>query len=134
MNKHLTSDAKQKDKKRSSCPVACVLDILGDKWTILVIRDLFLGKCTYNEFLKSPETMPTNILADRLKRLHKNKIVKKEKYQDNPARYHYKLTDQGKELWPLLKEIMQWGNKYIEGTFDTTNMQKKSKVNCISSD
>jgi len=113
----------QKDK-RSPCPVACTLDILGDKWTLLVIRDLFLGKRTYNEFLQSPEGIPTNILAERLKRLHRAKIIEKKKYQPRPARYHYQLTAMGKDLWPVLQEVMQWGCRYIKGTMDLADIQK----------
>ena len=55
--------------RRSSCPVSCALDLLGDRWTLLVIRDLFRGFTRFGEFLASPERIPTNILADRLKRL-----------------------------------------------------------------
>ena len=68
--------------KRSTCPVACTLDILGDKWTLLVIRDLFLGKKTYGDFQSSPEGIPTNILAERLKRLVEKGIVRKYPYQE----------------------------------------------------
>jgi len=77
---------------RSPCPVACCLDLLGDKWTLLVVRDLLLGKTTYSEFQKSPEGIPTNILAERLKRLLAAGVIEKSQYQERPKRYAYHLT------------------------------------------
>ena len=101
---------------RSPCPIANTLDILGDKWTLLVVRDLFSGKKTYSEFQSSPENIPTNILADRLKRLTENCIIQKTPYQQNPVRYAYQLTDKGRSLGLVLKEIAEWGLKNIKGT------------------
>ncbi|MCU7926075.1 MAG: helix-turn-helix transcriptional regulator [Candidatus Thiodiazotropha sp. (ex Dulcina madagascariensis)] len=101
---------------RSPCPVACVLDIIGDKWTLLVVRDLFAGKRTYGEFQASFEKIPTNILAERLKRLIEYEIIVKSPYQQRPVRYEYVLTTKGKELGPILKAMAQWGEKYIPGS------------------
>ena len=101
---------------RSPCPIANTLDILGDKWSLLVIRDLFAGKSTYSEFQSSPEHIPTNILADRLKRLAENGIIQKSPYQQHPVRYAYQLTDKGRSLGCVLKELAEWGLKNIEGT------------------
>lgn len=100
---------------RSTCPVASLLDIVGDKWTLLVIRDLFLGKHRYGEFQASPEAIPTNILAERLKRLEAAGLVKKEYYQDNPPRAEYFLTSRGADLGPVLRAMRVWGEKYIPG-------------------
>jgi len=69
---------------RSMCPVSCVLDLLGDKWTLLLVRDLLLGKGSYTEFQQSPEGIPTNILAERLKRLQLAGIIEKLPYQERP--------------------------------------------------
>jgi DNA-binding HxlR family transcriptional regulator len=101
---------------RSPCPVACSLDLLGDKWTLLVVRDLLLGKTTYTEFQKSPEGIPTNILAERLKRLQAAGIIEKSRYQERPKRYAYHLTKKGNDLRPVLSAMIDWGNKYIPGT------------------
>ena len=102
---------------RSACPVSSVLDIIGDKWTLLVIRDLlFLGKRLYSELADSMEKIPTNILADRLKKLEAAGIIEKNPYQDKPVRYAYTLTDRGQALRPLLVEMATWGNEYINGT------------------
>ncbi|MEW8626108.1 MAG: helix-turn-helix domain-containing protein [Candidatus Thiodiazotropha sp.] len=102
--------------KRSSCPVASTLDIIGDKWTLLVVRDLFAGKRTYSEFQGSPEKIPTNILAERLKRLTEYEVVVKRPYQHHPVRYEYELTAKGKDLGPVLMAMVQWGEKHLPGT------------------
>ncbi len=105
-----------KSHPRSVCPVACTLDVLGDKWTLLVVRDLFAGKSHYHEFVKSPEGIATNILADRLERLVKNGLVKS---QPSPARvgsFSYVLTEKGRGLLPVLEAIKQWGLANIRGT------------------
>jgi DNA-binding HxlR family transcriptional regulator len=101
---------------RSACPVAASLDVLGDKWTLIVIRDLLLGSKTYGDLQKSPEAIPTNILADRLKKLEAGGLVDKTLYQHNPKRYEYLLTEKGKDLGPLLIELVKWGLKHVEGT------------------
>ena len=113
--------------KRSSCPVANLLEIFGDKWTLLVVRDLMMGKQTYKEFHESAEGIPTNILADRLKRLEKEKIIDKSKYQDRPIRYAYKLTQKGKDMGPALWAMVEWSNKYIPGTRTTEEIKNLIK-------
>jgi DNA-binding HxlR family transcriptional regulator len=101
---------------RSPCPIANTLDILGDKWTLLVLRDLFAGKSTYGELQSSPEGIPTNILAERLKRLAAHGIIEKEPYQQNPVRYAYRLSRTGRSLGPVLKAMLDWGSGNIRGT------------------
>ena len=102
---------------RSRCPMSSTLDILGDKWTLLVVRDLlFLDKKTYSELVDSAEGIPTNILADRLKRLEQAGIINKQPYQEKPVRYEYLLTKMGKDLLPIMIEIARWGNTHIPGT------------------
>ncbi|HHJ16002.1 MAG TPA: transcriptional regulator [Gammaproteobacteria bacterium] len=103
--------------KRSACGVAGTLDLLGDKWTLLVVRDLLMGKQTYSEFQKSPEGIPTNILAERLKRLQQAGIIEKKKYQERPVRYSYHLTTKGQDLGPVLHSMLVWASKYIPGTY-----------------
>ena len=114
-NKDLKSDTGP-SFARSPCPITNTLDLLGDKWTLVLIRDLFFGKRTYGDFQSSPEGIPTNILAERLKRLLENGIISKEAYQDRPVRYAYTLTEKGEALGPIVEEIAIWGLKYIEGT------------------
>ena len=103
---------------RSECPITNTLDLIGDKWTLLFIRDmLFLKKKSFNEFLASPEKVATNILTERLKRLEEHGIIEKRPYQKNPLRYEYILTPRGEDLRPLVMEMIRWGNTHIEGTF-----------------
>jgi DNA-binding HxlR family transcriptional regulator len=102
--------------KRSDCPITNVLDTLGDKWTLLVIRDLVLGKSRYQEFLSSPERIASNILADRLIKLEAAGLVTRRAYQKKPARYEYLLTKKGKGLEPVLEAIIVWGQKHYPGT------------------
>lgn len=102
--------------ERSCCPITCSLDLLGDKWTLLIIRDLFLGKKRYQEFLVSPEKIATNILADRLKKIEANGLVIQKIYQQNPTRYEYELTQKGEELRPVLEALIKWGRTYYPGT------------------
>ena len=104
--------------ERSECPITNTLDLIGDKWTLLVIRDmLFLKKKSFNEFLESPEGIATNILTERLKRLEEHGIVEKRHYQKTPVRHEYHLTPCGEDLRAMLMEMIRWGNAHIEGTF-----------------
>lgn len=102
--------------RRSHCPISGLLDIVGDKWTLLVIRDLFLNRRRYAEFLASPEHIPTNILADRLKRLEAAGLVKRELYQQNPPRAEYFLTRKGADLLPVVRAMREWGKVHISDT------------------
>jgi DNA-binding HxlR family transcriptional regulator len=105
----------KKITRRSTCPISTTLDILGDKWTLLIIRDLmFKGKRTYGEFLQSQEKIATNILADRLLILEKNGIVEKKAFPGNKVKYLYQLTPKGVDLMPILFEIILWGDEYFE--------------------
>ncbi len=102
--------------RRSPCPVACALDLVGDRWTLLVVRDLLAGPRTYKALQEGPEGIPTNILAERLKRLVEAGIADRRLYQDRPPRYEYRLTKKGRELEPVLAALARWGNRHIPGT------------------
>ena len=100
-------------KRRSRCPVTFALDQLGDKWSLLIVRDLmFHGKKTYGEFLESGEGIATNVLADRLKRLETEGIIEKSRDPENKRRVLYNLTDKGFDLAPLLVEMVLWSARY----------------------
>lgn len=103
-------------KRRSPCPVACSLDILGDRWTMLVVRDLFLGRTRFKEFCESPENIPTNILTDRLDRLVENQIAEKVPLEEGAKRMSYQLTDKGQALKPVLMSLTKWGLKWEKDT------------------
>ena len=101
---------------RSPCPVANTLDVLGDRWTLLVVRDLMMfGKNRFGELSGSPEGIPTNILADRLRRLEEAGIVRRTPYQRRPTRYEYRLTSRGRDLFPLMREIILWARRHLPG-------------------
>lgn len=103
-------------KVRSSCAVASTLDLVGDKWSLLVVRDLLQGKRTFGEILQSPEGIPTNILADRLARLEAARIIESAAYQERPVRYAYALTPKGRDLGEVVLALVRWGKKHIPGT------------------
>jgi DNA-binding HxlR family transcriptional regulator len=102
--------------RRSPCPIACTLDLLGDKWTLLVVRDLACGKSLFKEFSASPEKIATNILTERLNRLVKHGFVEKYAPPPQPGRDAYRLTAKGKTLLPVLNSIAEWGLTHIRGT------------------
>jgi DNA-binding HxlR family transcriptional regulator len=103
-----------KMKKRSECPLSCSLDIWGDKWSLLIIRDLmFNKKSTYGDFLKSAEGIATNILASRLKVLEENNIIEKSDHPESKAKVLYRLTKKGIDLLPIIVEVHLWAEKYI---------------------
>jgi DNA-binding HxlR family transcriptional regulator len=96
--------------------VACVLDIVGDRWTLLVIRDLFAGKATFAEFAKSPERIASNILADRLQQLVESGLVERASGPQGETRRGYALTAKGRSLLPVLQALANWGLEHIPGT------------------
>lgn len=114
-----------KDCHRSRCPVSCILEIVGDKWTLLVVRDLFFNNHTFKELQASPEKIPTNILADRLKRLEHSGLIRRELYQERPKRYAYYLTEKGLDLEPVMRSLMVWSNKYIADTIKLEDILKE---------
>lgn len=100
-------------KKRSDCPISSSLDVWGDKWSLLIVRDLMFSKqCTYGDFLKSDEKIATNILASRLLMLEQNGIITKQEHPESKVKVLYKLTEKGIDLMPLLIEINLWAEKY----------------------
>ena len=102
--------------RRSPCPVACSLDIFGDRWSLLLIRDLVLGRSRFKDFAASPETIPTNILSDRLERLLDHKIIAHAPAADGTKHRAYCLTEKGRALIPILKAMRDWGLKWEPNT------------------
>jgi DNA-binding HxlR family transcriptional regulator len=113
--------------KRSPCPVASTLDIIGDKWTLLVIRDLFAGKSYFKEFAASPEKIATNILSSRLKQLESAGLVLKSKETETTSKTAYKLTKKGQSLYQILDVIAEWGLTNIVGTRKFIDVEKPLK-------
>ncbi len=104
---------KTKDCRRSNCPVSFTLDSLGDKWTLLIVRDiLFKDKKYYGDFLRSEEGIATNILADRLEKLELAGIIKWKTDPLHQGKAIFTLTEKGLDLLPILLEMILWGAKY----------------------
>jgi len=118
---------------RSACAIASSLDIMGDKWTLLVVRDLLHGKRTYGELVDSPEHIPTNILADRLKRLEATGIIVGTPYQERPVRYAYTLTPKGKALGEVLLAFVRWGKQYLPGTVTLSDSPPRGSAGAAAS-
>lgn len=103
-------------ERRSLCPVACSLDLFGDRWTLLVVRDLMLGRERFKDFTASPEGIPTNVLTDRLERLAREGIVERLTEGGSPRRPSYRLTPKGEALRPILRAMRDWGLRWEPGT------------------
>jgi DNA-binding HxlR family transcriptional regulator len=108
--------AAPKTARRSPCPVACALDLFGDRWTLLIVRDLVLGRSRFKDFTASPENIPTNILTERLARLLTGGIVQQNPAADGAKRMAYELTEKGRALLPVLKAMRDWGLRWEQGT------------------
>ncbi|MFN4312394.1 MAG: winged helix-turn-helix transcriptional regulator [Ferrovibrio sp.] len=105
-----------KHEFRSACSIARTLEIFGDKWTLLIVRDLLWhGRHTFQALQDSAERIPTNILSERLKRLEQWGLVQRKAYHQRPVRYAYSLTDEGKSLEPVLLQMMAWGHRRLGG-------------------
>lgn len=103
--------------RRSPCPIAHALDLLGDRWTLLVVRDLALnGRRYFHEFENAGEGIATNILADRLKLLVEAGIAEKMRDPDKGSRRIYRLTEKGLDLLPMLLEMIVWSGKHDPDT------------------
>ena len=114
---------------RSDCPISNVLDHLGDRWSLLVIRDIaFFGKKAYNELLESAEGIATNILSSRLKTLEASNIIEKNPDPSDRRRQIYSLTESGKDLLPILVEMILWSAKHYSDTLNIpTDLVQKAK-------
>lgn len=99
------------DYKGQNCSIARTLELVGERWTILVLRDAFLGVRRFDE-MQRDLGIARNVLAARLERLVAEGILEKVPYQERPLRYEYRLTDKGLDLWPIVVELMQWGDRY----------------------
>ncbi|MCW4467625.1 helix-turn-helix transcriptional regulator [Flavobacterium sp. MFBS3-15] len=115
---------------RSNCPLSLSLDIFGDRWSLLIVRDLMLHTTrTYGDFTKSAEKIATNILANRLQLLEDNGIITKLPYPGNKVKGLYRLSPKGADLIPALIEIALWGEKHISGTDDCSPFLMEVKKN-----
>ena len=97
----------------ANCPVARTLEIIGERWTILILRDLLLaGPCKIQDFQQSLSGISPNTLSARLKKLEEHGVIARRFYEDHPPRAEYVLTDKGRALGPVLKALLGWGQKH----------------------
>ncbi|GAB4392844.1 MAG: helix-turn-helix domain-containing protein [Kiloniellaceae bacterium] len=115
-------------ESRSPCPIATTLDILGDRWSLILVRDMLLGKKRFAEFLESPEAITTSVLSDRLAAMEEAGLVERRPYQKRPMRYEYLLSEQGRALRPVLQEVCRWANATIPGTWVPPESFMKKKL------
>jgi DNA-binding HxlR family transcriptional regulator len=109
----VTKKVEQKWKSYGlDCPIARTLDVVGDRWTLLIIRDLLRGTTRYQDLLESLEGISTNLLAERLTKLVEENIVSKTLYSDKPPRAEYHLTEQGKQLAAVVDSLFEWGVRW----------------------
>lgn len=100
---------------RSTCPISSSLDLFGDKWTLLIVRDLlYYGSRTFKDFSQSNEHISSARLAERLKKLEQIEALIKENHPTNKKVFNYSLTQKGKDLAPIIVDYIAWGNKYLE--------------------
>ncbi len=102
---------------RSGCPIATTLDLVGDRWSLVVLRDLVNGKRRFSEFLDSPEGITTNVLSERLERMTDAELVERRPYSERPPRFEYVPTEKGMRLLPVLQEMCRWGNRFYPDTW-----------------
>jgi DNA-binding HxlR family transcriptional regulator len=104
----------KRGKLRSNCPINFSLEMIGDGWSLLILRDIvYFGKKTFNEFLASDEAIARNILADRLDQLQNKGLLKKRPHPEDKRKEIYELTDDGLELIPILLDMAEWGAKRV---------------------
>jgi DNA-binding HxlR family transcriptional regulator len=116
---------RHRSKRRSGCPVSISLDLLGDRWSLLIVRDMMIrGFRRFKEFQESAEGIATNILADRLGRLEAAGIVSARPDENDARRLNYELTQKGIDLAPLLLELLIWGARHGNSEADSTAIEK----------
>ena len=119
---------KPKTKYRSGCPVSISLEIFGDRWSLLIIRDLMVrGFRTFKEFQESGEGIATNILADRLRKLEASGIIFSEQGDTDKRRLYYRLTEKGIDLAPVLLELLVWGARHEKTRAPCALIEKMEK-------
>jgi DNA-binding HxlR family transcriptional regulator len=101
------------NKPRTRCPIAYSLDLFGDRWSLVIVRDMLMGKKRFGEFLESSERITTNVLTDRLSQLETDGLIAKTAYQTNPVRFEYRLTDKGTNLLPVLQALCRCTGRHF---------------------
>lgn len=106
------------DLARMGCSVARSIELVGDQWTQMILRELFLGSRRYEQFLRHTQISP-HLLSKRLKRMEDEGILKRNRYSDHRNRFEYKLTEKGRDLWPVIIAFKAWGDKWLDNSHST---------------
>lgn len=104
----------QRTYDNQDCSVARALEVVGERWTLLILRDAFLGVRRFEDFQRSLG-IARNVLTARLQRLVDEGLLERRPYQQRPVRYEYRLTDMGRDLWPTVVALMKWGDRHLAG-------------------
>ena len=99
------------DYESQTCSIAGALEVVGERWSLLIVRDMLLGLRRFDE-IQADLGIARNVLQTRLTRLHEQGVLEKRLYQEHPPRYEYRLTEKGLDLWPTIVALMQWGDRY----------------------
>lgn len=103
------------------CNIAQTLNIIGDKWTLLILRQIMKGRNTYKEMQEGLEGIPSNLLSERLKGLEADGLITAELYQSHPPRYRYLLTESGKDLNDIFYALIMWGERHLDVCYKQLN-------------
>jgi DNA-binding HxlR family transcriptional regulator len=107
------------------CPIALTLDLIGDRWTMLIIRDLYFGRSRFSDLITGSPGISTRILSERLKLLEQHGLVERQTYNEHPPRFEYVLTRKGLSLEPVLNAIGEWGGKHLIDPSDAAALVSK---------
>ncbi len=99
------------DYENQACSIAGALEVVGERWSLLIVRNVMLGLRRFDE-LQSQLGIARNVLQTRLRRLEEQGVIERRIYQERPPRYEYRLTEKGLDLWPAMVALMQWGDRY----------------------
>jgi DNA-binding HxlR family transcriptional regulator len=113
---------------RSGCPIASALDMVGDKWSLIIVRDLLNGKRRFSQFLDSPERITPSVLTDKLSSLMRHELVVRQLYSERPKRYEFHLTPKGEGMIVILQAMCIWGQAHVPGTWEAPESFMQRRV------
>ena len=116
-----------KTDHRSPCPISSFLDLWGDRWTLIIIRDMLVGKRRFSDLGAGNERVPASILANRMKQLTELGVAKRVQYSERPPRYEYHLTDKGKALRPVLIAMSNWSEENLDDRWHTPDWFREGR-------
>lgn len=112
------------DLAASACNIARAVALVGDEWTFMILREMFLGARRFDDFQRMTGASP-HLLSQRLKKLETAGVIRREAYSERPLRHEYRLTDMGRDLWPAVIALKQWGDKWLAGGAPSVEIEHK---------